>query len=356
MDNYKRLKPFSKGLFTDLVKGIAAVDTAVNKDQALEAEEHGLTLLNRSNNYNYNFYKFNKCGHTQFAQPTHVRRNQVKCSTCELYESVKAAEARGAFLLNRASYAKQTYLLPCGHVGVSSGQTLKQGGDIYCKQCFDDKVKLQADQTGIEILETIGSHRKLRFSKCGHEKTAHFSQIFKDNLVCRICKENEFKLEAEAENLTYLGMCDKSVQGYKEKRTYELPCGHHKALRTGHVRSSNWQCDICDDSHYLKPSFVYLLQIDLPIGSFAKLGYARNVESRIQGYGITEGSCKVVKKVSFSTGREASQFERELHNKYKPFNANRNVIGQFMQNGKTECYSIDVLSCILEELERISNG
>lgn len=353
MEKYKKYSTFRKGMFSDEIKGLTTIDKKINLSQATEALTHGLTLLKRSTNPNYNLYRFNACGHEQFAQPTHVRRDNVVCSTCDLYLAANNAYNRGMFLLNRPSYQQNTVLLECGHVRVSSGQTLKSNAEIKCQQCFEESLNSQIQNIGITLIESKGSYKRFTFNGCGHEKTAHFSQIFKDNLVCQVCKEDGYAKEAEKEGLTYLGFCSKDEVDSNMKRQYRLPCGHDRALRMSHVRDSRWECDICDDSHYHKPSFVYLLRIDLPNGSYSKLGYARNVETRIQGYGIPSEQCTIIAKIPFETGRAAMEYENSLHSKYREQNIDKSVTGQYMINGKTECYPLSMIDVFSSEFKRI---
>lgn len=62
---------------------------------ALEASLIGLKLIKDSDKKNYKTYKFDKCGHIQDIQPTHVRRNSFTCQECKLIQLNKEADEYG---------------------------------------------------------------------------------------------------------------------------------------------------------------------------------------------------------------------------------------------------------------------
>lgn len=353
MNTYKQYRQFEVGCIKDTVSGLTTIPKAINESQKAEASKVGLSLVARSTDPNYNLYFFNNCGHKQFLQPTHVRRNNVKCKTCQFHSEVEMFHSARFVYLYRTEGPKRKVIKPCGCIAELVSQTIGKHLGKVCKTCLNRDVNFQAKKLNVEILNRTQDNRfTIRFNECGHTRTTHHCQFFTENLSCKQCKEDNYKKEAAIEGLEYVGFCDRSkVHGYDNKRIYRLPCGHNRDLRMSHVRESRWQCDICKDSHFLKPSFVYVVQIDTPSISFIKLGYARDIQSRILCYGLKNASAKELISLRLETGRDAINFENTLHKKYGDFNLPKTITSDYMGNGKTECYPLDLLGSFAAEFE-----
>lgn len=358
MNTYKRYGCFSSGCLADASTGLLPIDKEVNPSQQAEASLAGLVLLKRSTDPNYNLYRIKSCGHTQYIQPTHVRRKNFKCRTCLLNSEASMFSASGFTYLHRTKGPQRLVIKPCGCVASLVAQTIARHLGKVCKTCFIRDVHLQAEKLEVDILSRDPDNRfNISFRSCGHTRSTHHSQFFAENLECAICKEENYKIEADLEGLVYNGLCNPHlVPDHNQKRNYTLPCGHVRDFRMSHVRESRWQCDICKDSHFLKPSFVYLVQLDTPTNSFLKLGYARDVQTRIACYGLKGAVAKEISKVKFPTGREAIQFENTLHRKYQGQNIPKTTMAAYMDNGKTECYPITMTSRFLNEFETKTKG
>lgn len=341
-------KKFNKGLFTDLIEGIKTTDKPVNQSQLEEAKEVGLDLLKRSNNPNYNFYKFNGCGHTAFLQPTHVRRNNVECKTCQHEKVVNLAMVSGDHILFRTKPSTYMVIRNCGHTVESATSNIGVARQ-RCSLCFDDSLKESADTNGYIYLGSEGgSYRKIKFKKCKHEKIVQFSQIVKGNAVCRECQELDYKKQAEENGLTLL---NRTQDRYA---VYELPCGCQKELRIDHVADGSWICDTHSDTYYSKPSMVYLLEIKKDNFSWLKLGFAKNLELRTTGYGLKDAVVTYVKTVPFETGRKAMLFEKALHSKLKESKLHKDLMKEYhTSSGHTECYPVELKDVILQELNSV---
>lgn len=350
--DYKRLRIFETGLFTNKIKGLFTIDKPVNQSQANEAVEKDIVLLSRSTDPNYNLYKFNACGHLQFIQPTHVRRNCFTCKTCSFCREVQIAANNGFKYLFATSGTYRRVIKPCGCIKDITFGNIVDHKNTVCHTCFSRDFQKQAVKLKVDVLNKISDCRfKIRFQTCGHTREAHHSQFFTENLECQQCKEEIYRKEAENEGLIYNGLSNPdNVKDYYQKRNYTLPCGHIKDIRMSHIRDSSWQCDICKDSHFLKPSFVYLLSLNTSDGVFLKLGYAKNLSTRISGYILKNTTVSILKVVPFETGRKAIEFENSLHKKYSAFSVPKEIMGKFMQNGKTECYPFYLFNTMLEEL------
>lgn len=307
---------------------------------------------------NYRLYRC-KQGHEVLFQTTHVRRNNIKCPVCYEEGLVRIAEAIGYKLLGpseRGPYFR-VYQKDCGCIedlriaSVAKTKGRLNSGINMCKTCYRKSLYKAANESGIELLEDIDTYNiRIRFKACGHFKNAKKTQVLKKNLVCRECIEILYSQEAEKQGLVMHPFTSwEEVKG--EYRTYTLPCGCDKQLRPSHVKESRWECTFCDDSHYIKPSLVYLLKLNLSNGKqVLKLGYAREIQTRVWSCGL-DGDFEVLYTVNFSTGKEAYEFERNLHKKYRESKIDKNIMYQFMNNGATECYHLDMLDILLNELK-----
>lgn len=351
---YKTLKRFNVGLLNNLISGIKCKDSDINQKHLDEATFQGLELVCRSTDSNKNLYK-HKCGHFDFLQPTHVRRSSFKCSTCHFIQQVNDAARNNIQFLFKTRDTYRKYMMPCGHVFETTTSSMRYSTFESCKYCFNENLEHQIDKLGIDYIEAKPrGYHLFKFKSCGHVRTAHQSQFFLENIVCQECKEIEYIRQAVAEGLVYNGPClDKTDNSCRMKRNYTLPCGHIRDLRLSHVRESNWCCDICSDSHLVKPSYVYLIELDSNGYKFVKLGYAKNIKTRIQGYALKDTTAKIVYSIKFNTGKEAMLFENNLHKKYVEYNLDKFEMSKYLSSGNTECYPIGMSNTFLKELELI---
>ena len=71
-------------------------------------------------------------------------------------------------------------------------------------------------------------------------------------------------------------------------------------------------------------------------------------------YGLKNGSkVKRLKVIDFDTGREAHNFESSLHIKYKRKRLPVKKMKEFLKNGYRECYPLEMLDTLMEELESV---
>ena len=319
-----------------------------------EATSANLTFVKRSK-VNYGYFLCNK-GHTIELQYTHDRRNNWKCKHCYEEKLREAAKKSDIEILGESSEGWQFRYVKknCGceqHMRAAS--ILKGVKNKVCKTCYERELAEKCKLQDIEIIDAITTDRVIvQFSKCGHVKELQKAQIFRENLVCRVCVNEQYKAEAIEQGLTMIGAAS---NGDALKRNYTLPCGCSKDLRPSHVRESRWECDKHDNSHMIKPSIVYLIKMTAQNGKeWLKLGYARDLRSRAVGYGFS-GEYEVVKHVNFNTGREAIAFEQALHKKYRNHRLDKNLMAEYMVNGKTECYDLNMKDILLKELEALDN-
>lgn len=339
---------FNKGLFTNLIDGIKTIDKPINQSQANEASLVGLVLLKRSNNPNYNLYRFVECGHTAYMQPTHVRRNNIECKTCLLERNTQKLAISNDQLLFWIKPSTYKVLRGCGHIVDTNVVNIREDRE-KCSLCFEENLhKVSIDYGYTYLGVSNGSYRKIQFNECGHQKVLHQSQILLGNAVCRICHEDKYKTQAEEKGLILL---HRTQDRYAE---YKLPCGCTKELRLDHVADGSWLCDIHNDTHYSKPSLVYLLEITKGDFTWLKLGFAKNLELRTNGYGLKDASISSLKTIPFATGREAMLFEKNLHAKFKKYKLSKELMKSYHTfSGYTECYPVQLMDVILAELQQL---
>ena len=350
MQEYKRLKPFNSGLFTNLIKGLEVVDKPIKEINIQEAEAVGLTILSRSTDPNKSLYRFNDCGHTDFLQPTHVRRGNIKCRTCHLISDVELANSKGFTLLHRTGNNYRKYLRSCGHIIEGTAQAISLNQSVKCQQCFDVALEGCAKEFGYELVENHGLGRwTIKFKSCGHSKEVHQQQIQRGNAVCRVCSVQEHIEEAKEQGLTYLHST------YDRYNFYKLPCGHDKELRQDHAASGSWKCTECGDSHYTKPSNVYLIRFTYEGFTWLKFGFAKHIGIRTTAYGVPKGSeLEILDVVPFDKGYDAMIFEKSIHAKYKHVRYPKSLMVNYhTSNGFTECYPETALGTLQAELESI---
>lgn len=319
-----------------------------------EAINQGFEYIGKSpsGNPNYRQYKC-KQGHVSDFQVQHMRRKSCTCKICHEENLIKEAESIGYKLLSKSELGPdfRLYQKDCGCIeNVRTGSVRKtkdkrSTGQTTCKTCYRNSLQKYAEESDITLFEDIDTYYiKIKFNKCGHFKEALKMQIPRKNLVCRVCQEEQFKNEAVEQGIELLGA------GKGSYRTYKLPCGCIRELRPSHVRESRWECDVCEDSHFVKPSIVYLLKMKATDGKeWLKLGYSRDVKSRISGYGF-KGSVETLKVLHFSTGKESMAFEKSIHKQFRDKLIPKSVMKSYMANGSTECYELDMLDNLLSAL------
>jgi hypothetical protein len=323
-----------------------------------EAEFSGLKYLGKATNNNANYRQY-ECenGHKIDLQVQHVRRNNWKCKYCFEEKLKLQAESIGYELLGPSDLGAlhRRYKKDCGciedlrHNSVASTRDKRTTGQVTCKTCYRRSMQKCADESNITLFENVGRFDiRIMFNSCGHYKNAKKSQVFKKNLVCRVCQEENYAKEAALAGLKYLGF---SSEG-NHYREYELPCGCTRSIRTDHAKDGSYSCYIHDDSHYVKPSSVYLLKITNNENSWLKLGYSKNIRVRVSNYGVGKSVVDLVKILDFDTGANAMLFERSLHRKYKKFRLNKKEMEKFHKsNGHTECYPLSMIDTLIKEME-----
>lgn len=340
--------------------------------QKQEAVDINLTLVSKADKdfgkgyQNYNLYKFNICGHSQYLQPTHVRRNNVKCKICLEHDYTVRGETGGFTFVSLAD--DSNYMLykreACGHilklrVQAVGKRTKRNSGETVghsCSVCYEEKLKADAEKINMTYLGAAlhnkGVFRHYVFNSCGHKRDINAACVARGAVICQECVVDKYKQEAAAVGLTYNGAATDQPD---IKRNYILECGHTKDIRISHVREGSWTCTECGDTHYTKPSKVYLLKITSPEFSWLKLGYAKDIDIRSSSYGLPKGSViDTLFSMDVITGLAAMHIEKKLHLQFKSFRINSKSMKKYHKyNGFTECYNTNIQSDLVSALNNI---
>jgi len=342
----------------------------MNPKHIEEAEAQNLELIENATQgsgikgwYNYKLYRFKACQHTAFLQPTHVRRGHIKCSICS--EQVIAEEAAEAGLRvigpGKNCDWRQYEFIACGHsceMRVTSARNSRTS-QHFCRQCYDERLSKDAENNNMTYLGAAlhnkGIFRRYRFNACGHERDAIPSTVEDGGVVCRTCQEERFAEEARSSGISMLGY---SSDGDGAYRRYQLGCGCEKDIRLDHVRRNSYSCAECSITYLIQPSWIYLVQFTNENFSWLKLGFTKDIRTRISNYGVIEGSSKqVLMEIPFSTGKIASELESKLHAEFKSFKLAPKDMQYYMKlNGHTECYPIEMKVTLVNRLLEVKNN
>lgn len=250
------------------------------------------------------------------------------------------AEKVGLRLLRHYSGKAKIYRFQdCGHEQKIDTSNVRNGS-FECQLCSEEKFKLEADNAGLTYIKHIKAGRKLyKFNNCGHEQVISAQDVVTKRFECRECILENLKREADQVGLIFLGKAEPWKGRYRFKQ-----CGHEKVINYKQVRTGSFLCQQCEETYRTKPSFVYLLHIRTIDFEWLKLGYARNIELRTKGYGLSqEAKVNLIGKRKFSTAIDAEVFEQKIHKAYRKYRISKAVMKKFHKNdGYNECYSIHI--------------
>lgn len=333
----------------------------LNTKQVREAEAVNLELLSRTTNPNYNYYRFLSCGHEDFLQPTHVRRNHIRCEKCKNIRVADKITELGFVLLhkNTENNFLTLQVKNCGHTLTISELNLlrRSTNNNFCTECYTLKLQKEATDHNLTYLGLSnkgGLFRKYKFNDCGHEKDINATTIPRGAFECKECKKKSHIDKCLTFGLTLDG---KSSDISGRHNNYRLPCGHKRIIRADHAEEGSYTCLVCQDSFYTKESNIYLLKMTCKNDYFSwlKLGFSRNLDVRRSNYGLgNDVVVEVLKKLKIESGELALKYEKAIHKKLKVKRISFETMKKYhKRNGYTECYPVDCEQSILADLEQI---
>ena len=313
-----------------------------------EALIENCKLVGSGRNHNYRLYLLS-CGHTQEITVNHMRNGVFRCLAC--YENTLREEARlreCEVIGPGRSSDYRLYRLSCRHEQEVQTTNMRNSG-ARCETCLQEKLLKEAEKRGCRLLGPGStSTKRLYRLECGHELEVDPGAIRSGRFHCKICFEVGLKAEAMEHECELLDK--ESKPGF---RIYGLKCGHEQEVQIGNMRRGLFQCQTCGDTHYTRPSNLYLLHITVGPDQWLKLGFSNNVDNRIVTYGLpVEAQVSLIASQSFDTGLEAVRLEKNLHTQFRNFLLDPSEMSRFHTlGGQTECYPINLLDKLLSKFK-----
>jgi hypothetical protein len=336
------------GMFTDLIPKEL---TPQEQKWSDEAAAVGLTWLKKTRD-SYCLYKCNSCGEKQEFLMRCVRTKNFRCKTCFNQKLLNNSRPFGVIWLNQTRIGYGLYRFKdCGHEQEIQNANIVRKS-FGCQTCRHQKyIKEAADNGRVKwILQTKGNHGEYLFIECGHKQEIINAEVRKNNFKCVTCQYQKYKNEAcvggRVKWLNYLR---------RHHCLYQfLDCGHQQEIAISCVKKGTFICRTCEETWYTKPSKVYVHSISLQGETIIKVGYAQNLEHRIKGYGLPiETIVQTVLVITTKTGKEASDIETKILQKFKRFRA-KNIAHIMTKSGSTECFDASKLSEILDFTKAIA--
>ena len=364
---FRDCEHFQEIATSNVNKGKPHFGCATCRQQKLlnEAKIADVILRGPGSSVHHRTYTINKCGHTVNLKTQSVRDGDHKCKICKEKKFIDEAESVGLSLLGEASsdldvsIRLSNYRLyqikSCGHKQNFKLSHVREN-NISCDVCAIGDISQRAYYSGWEYIEKNKSNglNKCKCLQGDHPAEIETGRLGHGQIQCLDCFERKLTIDANAVGLSFLGEADRNLFDANYRIYSCNRCQNHLTLRIGHVKKGSFLCEYCDDSHLDFPSNVYLLHIKHKEFDWLKLGYSKDIPSRIKGYGLSdECSFEILKIIYHGTGRSAKAKELSIHAKFKEkFRLDQRYMKRFHKlNGFTECYRIGAKKLLLTELE-----
>ena len=318
-----------------------------------EASEKGLTLLGKSNSPESYLYRFNSCGHTKEYKPYELRNTNPVCNECKLEQFKLEAKEKGLTLLHKSDKRSHYWYQfdKCGHQKEYKPSHVRRRQPT-CESCQIEQFKFEAKEKGLTLIrkaEKFGNY-VYQFDKCGHQKEYQAVHVRKKQPHCEICQFEQFKLEADQKDMSIISKGTKT--GYY---LYQFnDCGHQKEYQPSDIRHKSVCCEFCGNSHFHQKTYVYLLLIHNEENSFLKLGVANNILSRQKNYKLDKSyTIEELDSVLVDTKFIALEYEKNIHSNYISNNLDHSIMNEIMASGYTECYPVILEKALLAEIDLI---
>ena len=210
------------------------------------------------------------------------------------------------------------------------------------------KHQKEAAAIGISLLGPSDLGRKYRTYSlpCGHRVDLVTSNVRRGNSKCPTCQSEKLQGEAAAHGLTLV----QENGGTKLPNVYRMPCcGTSQKIFAGHVRAGSYKCRSCNESHWDKPSNIYILTIKTKNASFCKLGYASSIPARISQIGA-QGTVEVFFEAPFASGRDAQEVEQACHKLYSESNLSPAPLRKLLKSGFSERYPLKLAETLAQSV------
>lgn len=341
MSEYKRLKPFSSGLF---MGGLGELVVRRISD----AEKNGFVFLSRVDK-DYGEYLHTVCSNKSRFQFHHMRVGNVKCRVCMLERFAIEARLHGyEFIEQGANKNTANYKhLDCGQI--SNFQLIHMRvGNVVCHHCIISNRKEFAKTQGYDWLSSINKNTdQYRHIDCGRISNYSPFGMRIGSVCCKHCQEDRYLSEALEHGYEWLERAGGTLSRYKH-----ISCGFVQTKQLDAMRKGRISCANCEGSWYTKKSTLYLIEITDNDFSWLKLGISGNIKRRLQRYGLPKSSTVLpVCQIQYGSGEEAIFIENKLHKMFEKYCLPKDKMMCFMDNGFTECYDIVCKDSLMEEIK-----
>ena len=307
-------------------------------------------------------YKY-ACGHTNTQDFYLVTKSGVTpCMACKLRETIDIAAQKGIkpinlLSLNSAGSGKYKFI-GCDHSIDITRREILLKESISCCDCRTNSEVRVIQGLGVDVVNFLDNNRKFigTFRSCGHTRVFEtYSSVYRSKtLTCFECTSAKHLAEAQDADLTLVGKASNNDPNYRRYRT--SCCGHETDFEVTHVRRKSFNCPNCSEDRYSKESNLYVVKISIGEQSWLKVGIARNVNARVQEYGLpADSSVEIVLVKQFKTGREAIKVEKALHRTLKSIRECSVKMREILTNsGFTECYGIEHYDTVMKHIKELN--
>jgi hypothetical protein len=313
MEDYKRLQPFGKGLFTGLVKPKRKrtkpyfepqekIDFLTKLFDEFNCDYLGFPKYDKKGDMRFRCVRFRDCGHEQDVTHHNTIRAIKSGPVCEVCRQAKKQalfDKHNFVLIEEITKDKFLVQKPCGHVSYAYSHIMKRSDKIACRECLHEQHLEACSRVGVTYL-----------------------------------KPNE-----NASRAIYSFNC----------------CGLEKDLTKVAVNRGNVVCPNCGEGWMGKPSSLYLLKIQTTDNwSFLKFGYGKDIKNRIAEYRLKScAKVDILYSVKIESGFTARKLEEGIHKECGE-RLNSVLMRKYMPGGGySECYSVDKLSLILSKIQKL---
>ena len=298
------------------------------------------------------------CGHTEIKSHNYLEKHAIlECQECIDLEIHKNLEKQNLKFEKRVRTGCVVSCNVCSNEWTVRTSTARYGEPL-CENCFNTTLKKEANSSGFTFLPEIAPKKTQSPSRitlkrwyscndCGHVATYQHTSMRLGHVKCSKCYETRLMNDAQIQGMKYLGH---SVGMF---HNYELPCGCMRQLQPFSVQRGVWACREHDETYYRRENSVYLIKMELQDKSWLKLGFAKDIDIRVKGYGLPEGCTHtLIFRQHFATGYEAMDVEKMIHRNMKHHRISPVAMKELMQNtGHTECYPVDCEDLLLNKLQ-----
>jgi len=327
---------------------------------AKRAKTKGLTLLDYTLLQHTHLYQFDVCGHQATYNTKSIRdKYKQRCDICVEKERHEDAENVGLTYLGKGKDVRHGYyqFSCCPNKKEIEYHRVKDGG-FHCEACWLEELQTVGKSHGLIVKDerkTDGDNTWFNcdFMECeqlGHSQFIMIGNIRAGSFECNTCLKEKHAREAEEAGVTMIGL---STRGASYREYKILKCMHTQEINLKQVRDKAFLCHTCEEVALDQPSMVYLLGMQDGDFKWLKLGYSKDLDNRVRAYGLIDSvKYKVLKTIDFDTGREALKFETSMHRKNTSTKLDKDKMKEYFKwSGHDECYKLEALDKLLEELE-----